>query len=120
MGTICLDFDGVIHSYEYGWQDGAIYGHLLPGAADALRHLMARHSVMVQTCRTPLDDVAEWIRERTGIATAVDARDFTFWTRDDRILVTGRKLPAMIYVDDRGYRFEEWDQAMADLAALVG
>jgi hypothetical protein len=119
VGTIVLDFDGVLHSYEYGWQDGTIYGSLVPGAANALRHLMSQYAVAVQTCRKPLLDVADWIAEETGIATVVDSGDFRFWTRDDRILVTGRKLPAMIYVDDRGYRFAEWDQTMADLSALL-
>lgn len=120
MGTISLDFDGVLHSYQYGWQDGTIYGSLMPGAANALRHLMTQHAVAVTTCRKPLLDVADWIAEETGIATVVDTGDFRFWTRDDRILVTGRKLPALIYIDDRGYRFEGWDQTLLDLPCLLG
>lgn len=119
MRTIVLDFDGVIHSYECGWNDGTIYGTLLPGADAALHRLMQEHAIVVQTCRTPLHHVAEWITSQTSIPTVVDSGTNRFWTRNDRILVTGSKLPATVYIDDRGYRFEGWDQTLLDLPALM-
>lgn len=42
----------------------------------------------------------------------------SFWSERGQLLVTNRKLPAVAYIDDRGIRFESWDQALADLARL--
>lgn len=120
MRTISIDFDGVLHSYEHGWADGTIYGTLLDGAAAALHRLLAvPFAIIVQTCRTPPHRVAMWITEQTGIPAIVDTGATRFWTRTDCILVTGSKLPAIIYVDDRGYRFTTWDQTLLDLPALM-
>ena len=37
-----------------------------------------------------------------------------------RVLVTNRKLPANVYIDDRGLRFVSWDQTLADLDGALG
>jgi len=118
--TVAVDFDGVIHAYSRGWQDGSIYDEPLPGALDALRLLMKRHAVFIHTTRVPAP-VARWIGERAGIKTCWHEDENTlpeFWDEQGLLLVTRRKLPAAVYIDDRGLRFTDWDEAFADLAAL--
>lgn len=117
--TIAVDFDGVIHGYSKGWQDGTIYDPPLPGALEALHELMQRYAVVVFTSREP-EAVKPWL-EQFGFDVALDGNpDVQFWNYIGQILVTNRKLPAVAYIDDRGIRFENWDQAMADLEAIDG
>jgi hypothetical protein len=115
--TVAVDFDGVIHAYSRGWQNGTIYEEPLPGAFDALRKLMDTYAVFVHTTRDP-KQVGRWIKARSGIETAwfeilEDVPEF--WNERGTLLVTQRKLPAVAYIDDRGIRFESWAQALADL-----
>ena len=117
--TIAVDFDGVIHAYSKGWQDGTIYDPPLPGALEALATLMATHAVFIHTTRDP-GAVAGWLGEH-GFDTLIDIDGPThpkreFWNDQGVLLVTDRKLPAVAYIDDRGIRFHNWQQALTDLA----
>lgn len=38
--TIAVDFDGVIHKYSKGWQNGSIYDEPVEGAKEALLELL--------------------------------------------------------------------------------
>lgn len=67
--TIGIDFDGVLHAYSRGWQNGVIYDEPLPGAADGLAALMSRDAVFVLTARDDLNAVADWIEEHLGVKT---------------------------------------------------
>ncbi len=119
-GTVAVDFDGVIHAYSGGWQDGTIYDEPVPGAFDGLRSLMAYHPVFIHTSRNPAQ-VGWWMKEHSGIPVEWfedDRNPPQFWDHQDSILITNRKLPAIVYIDDRGIRFQNWDQALADLAAV--
>lgn len=112
MATVAVDFDGVIHAYSRGWQDGSIYDGPLTGALDALASLMERYAVFVHTTRSPRQ-VADWLIEH-GFDVATYEPD-EFWNERGVLLVTNRKYPAVAYIDDRGIRFESWKQALADL-----
>lgn len=121
MATVAVDFDGVIHAYSRGWQDGTIYDEPMPGAIDALWQLMQTYAVFVHTTRDA-EQVAAWLAEH-GIPTAIDAAGpaaVTVWDQHGVVLVTSRKLPAVAYVDDRAIRFTSWGQALADLQRIEG
>jgi hypothetical protein len=114
--TIAVDFDGVIHAYRQGWQDGSIYDDPHPGALDGLRTLMGHFAVFVHTSRNARQ-VAEWLADH-GIETCVEGQihaPMTFWNDRDRLLVTNRKLPAWRYVDDRALLFTSWGQTLREL-----
>lgn len=115
MPTIAVDFDGVIHRYSKGWHDGTIYDDLMPGACAALKQLMEKHAVFIHTTRSQAD-VAGWIMERCNICCTLGAPLTGFWNERGRLLVTGLKLPAVAYIDDRAIRFVSWGQALAELA----
>lgn len=112
--TVAVDFDGVIHAYSRGWQDGSIYDEPLPGAFEALGTLHDQgYAVFIHTTRDPAS-VADWISDRSRLRTT-NADPGEFWNDTTQILVTNRKLPAVAYIDDRAIRFESWPQALADL-----
>lgn len=120
--TIAVDFDGVIHAYSRGWQDGTIYDPPLPGALDSLRTLMETYAVFIHTTRDA-GAVAAWLAER-GFDTVIDIDGPShpkreFWNDQGILLVTDRKLPAIAYIDDRGIRFTNWEQTLSDLAGVV-
>src|SRR4051812_24022567 len=90
-GTVCLDFDGVLHAYSKGWADGTIYDPPVPGAVAAVRSIVeAGYKVVVCTCREPVEDVQVWL-----------SRNFRL-----TLEVTNRKPAAFVYIDDRALRFE--------------
>ena len=116
--TVCVDFDGVIHAYSKGWQDGSIYDEPVRHAYESLRFLMQRYAVVIHTTRDPAA-VRVWMRKQFP---DIETTWFTdenkvpeFWNEKDRILITRKKLPAVAYIDDRAIRFVAWPQALAEL-----
>lgn len=130
--TIAVDFDGVIHKYSKGWQDGTIYDGPMDGALDALRYMLEKKdwNVFVFTSRDPVP-VVGWLASQfnrrywSDVFFRVVHDDEKFWQPPERqfvigtIGVTNRKLPADCYLDDRGLTFIDWQQALPLLEATV-
>ena len=116
--TVALDFDGVIHRYSKGWNGGDIYDPPMDGSIEAVKTIMAKESVFVFTARA-IQPVCvaleEWGLRCIADNTTTPRR---FWNKRGILLVTNRKLPARLYLDDRAVPFSPfggWDQAMRDL-----
>ena len=117
--TIAVDFDGVLHSYDKGWEDGSIYGDWMPGAVAALSRLMQQYAVFIHTTRNPRQ-VARWIERQSDYGIECTTRQprtwwgrrKPFWNQQGVLLVTDRKLAAVAYIDDRAVRFVNWPDAL--------
>lgn len=120
--AVGVDFDQTLVDHPT-WRDGAVYGHPLPGAIDALRALMAIRSVFVFTARHPRThrDVARWLEEHVGCPVIVDTEPGRAYWLGDELLVTNKKLGAACYIDDRALRFEgDWVASLAQARRAIG
>ena len=99
---IAIDFDGVVHKYSKGWKgEDEVYDPPNEGAIEALTDLKNKgHRLVIFSCR-PVKPIWKWLKEH----------------KIDNLIsrVTNTKPIAKIYIDDRGYKFNSWEQTMSDL-----
>ena len=97
---ICLDFDGVIHSYISGWKGiDVILDPIVETAIESIyQYLAAGLSVAVHSTRSSEEigrqAIKDYIRKHDPDDCLVDQLLFPIY-----------KPAARIYIDDRGYRF---------------
>lgn len=105
--TIALDFDGVIHRYSKGWQNGEIYDDMIEGTKEFIEaQFAAGNSVVVISTRDP-DQIVPWLARELWTIPVVTLPDGEkFWNTIGVVAVTNRKIPAFMYIDDRAYKFE--------------
>lgn len=89
--TIVFDFDGVIHKYSKGWQDGSIYDKPVPGIRELIEELREEYEVVIVSTRAKdqLEDMMKWLKK---YSIKVD-------------YITELKMPAIVYIDDRTILF---------------
>lgn len=104
--TIAIDFDGVIHRYSEGWEDGSIYDEPIEGAREAIRRLK-RKGFKIVIFTTRLNPKFNEINE--GVRNCY--QDIYNWLKKHLIEfdeLTNNKPPAIAYIDDRAIRFTNW------------
>lgn len=103
--TICLDFDGVIHSYQSGWMGEEIIPDPPIHRVDlAVKRLRKDYRVVVFSSRCRTEEgrkaIADWLAKHQ--------------IEVDEVCAT--KPAAHVYVDDRAVRFTgDWDQTIEDI-----
>ena len=99
---LCLDFDGVIHSYERGWQNGEIYGTVTPGFWDWLKQAIEHFQVIVYSSRSKDPKLSEammrWLAWQAELANV--SFDVT-----GKVHFAHEKPPAFLTIDDRALTF---------------
>lgn len=103
--TICLDFDGVLHSYRSGWCGAEVIPDPpIHGTREAIARLRLQYRVVVHSSRCHSEAGRK----------AVNA-----WLKRHEIVVDEvceHKPPALVYVDDRAVRFRgDWDDVQSEI-----
>ena len=108
MKTICVDFDGVIHSYESGWQGWeCIPDPSVKGAITWLYHMSKAYDVCIFSTRSQSPEGIAAMRnaiERWALEmymTGQELKDFL-----GRLRFPTNKPPAVLTIDDRAFCFQ--------------
>lgn len=105
MHTFAVDWDSTC--VENRWPN---MGDWLPGAVEGLHQLSAMGNVVIFSCRVAPWELSDWSKPRDIVDVAAevaairrmlrkrDLEHIEVWTRNF-------KPPALVYVDDKGFRF---------------
>ena len=107
--VLAIDFDGVIHKNSLGFHDGTVYDDPLEGSLDALKELSEDYEIVIFSCKA-LED-RPLINEKTGIQLIEEWLD-KYGVLEYVKEVTFKKPRAYLYIDDKGYRFENWTDSI--------
>ena len=99
---ILIDFDGVVHKYRKGWNDGIPYDSPMENSKEAIKRLLDKgFEVMIFTAYNPSFknrniEIKKWLKK---------------WHFPD-LKVTSTKYSAIAIIDDRAIRFTNWKDIM--------
>ncbi len=106
---LAIDFDGVIHKNSKGFFDGTVYDEPIDGVKDALEQLSKKYKIVIFTCKVKPD--RPLIKGKTGeelIETWLSKHGLLHYISE----ITCEKPRAILYIDDKGYRFNNWESTL--------
>jgi hypothetical protein len=118
--TLLIDFDGVVHSYEKGWQDGVIYGEVTRGFFEWVERVNGQFKLVIYSSRSKTPELrvamlewftlqrSKWLQ--AGGVRSGDNLDIEF---------AHEKPAAWLTIDDRCVRFDgSWDNPLLEPEAM--
>lgn len=114
---LCIDFDGVIHSYEKGWQKGVIYGTVVPGFFEWAQEANKSFHLIIYSTRAkdPVQakEMQDWVQQH-----------YEAWSGYDKSQAVNfdyahQKPAAWLTIDDRAVCFKgDWASQEVSPSAL--
>lgn len=119
---LCLDFDGVLHSYTSGWQGADVIADPpVDGAMLFLAEAVKHFRVAIYSSRSGqeggIDAMKNWLVDNLATALA-DGERFRAKRVYEAIEWPREKPPAMITIDDRALTFDGTWPSMESLLAF--
>ena len=104
---LCLDFDGVLHSYTSGWKGpGTVADLPTPGAMELLRNAIDHFAVHIYSSRSSSEEgrtaMQEWVHWHLGECFGREIADAVF----GELAFPDHKPSALVTIDDRAIQFD--------------
>jgi hypothetical protein len=102
---IAIDFDGVIHKNSKGFFDGTVYDDPIEGSLDSIKKISQNFDIIIFTAKASKD--RPLINGKTGKEHVVDwLKENGFYQYIKNVVI--EKPRAILYIDDKGYKFNNW------------
>ena len=110
LKNIAIDFDGVIHRCSKGYHDGTVYDKPIEDSLVSIEKLHNMgFNIIIYSCKSRSD--RPLVKNKSGtemIWSWLEKYNIKKFVSD----VVSEKPRAFMFIDDKGYRFENWSDTL--------